>query len=392
MSTGARNRWMTLVLWITVAAACGGSASEGTATTSSVAVTAATTTTAPTTTSSSTTIVTGLIPSDLACDAAGAVGVWLPLEGNGVCIPPGGVATGTRSVVNVTANDLGLPVWTGPGAPGSKVPEEGKYQVVMVIPPAADGVQVTGHATSDGLWYFVVWQGSPGWARAAFLGMPGSPPPTVCPGSGIGAVPGSAIDVSSTTGDFDGDGDTDEFFVYTDAGVFYAHFLIDNGFGTYGARLTVGFPHLYTPFAGEISADTPHTAKTSLPDVTDLNGDGVGEAWMHGPWSASRDVSSVVVFNAFDCQPYHAIHYGRGGTSNSNPDQPVGWTVGASVGSGSEDFCFRPDPGGTSALIEVLEDPNTGALLILENTLSHYPTADPIAEFWGVTVLPTVPC
>jgi len=375
-------RLLGLAMAFTAVAGCGddGSSATSVTPTSTTAVSdAETSTTTTTTTSSTTTIATGLIPSDLACDAAGAVGVWLPLEGNGVCIAPGGVAGGTLSVVNVPANDPdgGLLVWTGPGAPGSKVPQEGKYQVVTVIPPAADGVQVTGHATSDGLWYFVVWQGVAGWARSAFLGVPGAipppPPPPACPGSGVGAVPGSAVNISSLTGDFDGDGDTDDFSVYEESGLYYAHFVIDNASnGDYGARITVGSPpYPYAPTAGSLA---------SLPSVTDLNNDGVDEAWMHGPWTASHEVTSMVVFNEFNCQPYHATHHD--GTWSNSAGDPVGWPKGATVNY-SYDICFAPNANGTWSLIEVRDEPPS-PFLVFEHSFSHSPTTGQVAEFYVV--------
>ena len=69
------------------------------------------------------------------CSSQG--GVFAAQEGpDGICFPGDEIATEAYVIRKVDLDDPdgGLRVWSGPGAPGSKVPQEDKYVEVGVIP------------------------------------------------------------------------------------------------------------------------------------------------------------------------------------------------------------------------------------------------------------------
>lgn len=166
MGQGYRSLIVVMVL---VIGACGGNAAGPSSSTVPVSTSGVSSSTSVTSITTST-----LSLEESQCLATG--GQFLPLETVRRCIQPGGVASGSFEVIGVAGNDPdgGLLVWNGPGAADSKVPNEGLYQEVGVIPPFAVGVTATGHATPDGLWYYIQYGSFEGWARSAFLAPQGS--------------------------------------------------------------------------------------------------------------------------------------------------------------------------------------------------------------------------
>jgi len=145
------------------------------------------------------------------CQSEG--GVFAAAEGpDGVCFPADAITAEEYVIRSVDLDDVdgGLRVWSGPGAPDSKVPQEDKYDETGVIPPYGDGVTATGHATPDGLWFHIQYAGFEGWARSSFM-VPsgGAPPLPVCMTGSIGPIPASAQAITSMQANFDGKADQD---------------------------------------------------------------------------------------------------------------------------------------------------------------------------------------
>ena len=55
-------------------------------------------------------------------------------------------------------------------------------------------------------------------------------PPFPCPGTGVGGIPGSATEITTISGDFDGDGMLDDFTAYLDGGIYYLHVRLGPGY------------------------------------------------------------------------------------------------------------------------------------------------------------------
>ena len=241
-------------------------------------------------------------------------GVFVSQEGpDGICFPPDGVVAEAYVIrgVDLDDSDGGLLVWSGPGAPGSKVPQSDKYSQVGVIPPYSDGVTTTGHATPDDLWYVVEYAGFRGWARSSFLApaaaAPGLP---VCMIGSAGPIPGAAAGMTSITADFDGKAGDDTFSIYYDGSDWVAHLRT-----AYGYHSEIPSGHLgWAPGTGpEVFAGL----------ASDMDGDGQYEAWALDNTPASGEIWSAYVWFNQGCTLHHVTHHDGG--------QIEYWVVGATV-------------------------------------------------------------
>ena len=178
--------------------------------------------------------------------------------------------------VDLDDPDGGLLVWTGPGAPNSKVPQEGKYTQAGVIPPFEEGVTVTGHATPDDYWYYVEYADFAGWARSYYLvALDGAPGLPVCMTGSVGPIPDTAQEVRSLTGNLDGKQGDDTFSIYWNGSDWIAHMRTAYGFH---AEMSSGHTGMAPGFGPEVWAG----------QLWDFLGDGRDEAWVMDNSPASR--------------------------------------------------------------------------------------------------------
>ncbi len=252
------------------------------------------------------------LSAEAQCTTAG--GVFVSQEGpDGICFPPDAIAAEAYVIrrVDLDDSDGGLLVWTGPGAPGSKVPQPDKYTQVGVIPPYAAGVTTTGHATLDDFWYVVEYAGFRGWARSAFLSPAGTAPALPpCMSGSAGPIPGTATGTTSITANFDGKAGDDTFSIYWNGSDWIAHLRTAYGFHAEMSSEHAG----WAPGTGpEVYAGFPY----------DFEGDGQSEAWVYDNTPAPGELWSTFAWFNQGCRLFHVTHHDGG--------QVEFWPVGATV-------------------------------------------------------------
>jgi superoxide dismutase len=277
--------------------------------------------------------------AEAVCTSGG--GVWEPEEGSeGICFGPDVIEAGAFVIRQVDLDDAdgGLLVWDGPGAPGSKVPQEDKYVETGVIPPYADGVTATGHATPDDLWYYVRYQGFEGWARSAFLEPAATAPPLpACLTGSSGPIPGTAQGVTALDADFDGRGGQDTFSVYWNGSDWIAHLRTAYGFH---AEMATGHTGDAPGGGGDVFAGLAY----------DFGSDGQFEAWVYDTAIMSGEVWSLFAWFNSSCRLHHVTHHDGG--------LPEYFTIDATVTHVNAMECF---PSGVAHYNGAANGPNTYA-------------------------------
>jgi len=255
------------------------------------------------------------------CQSEG--GVFAAAEGpDGVCFPADAITAEEYVIRSVDLDDVdgGLRVWSGPGAPDSKVPQEDKYDETGVIPPYGDGVTATGHATPDGLWFHIQYAGFEGWARSSFM-VPsgGAPPLPVCMTGSIGPIPASAQAITSMQANFDGKADQDTFSIYWNGSDWIAHMRTAYGFHS---EMSSGHTGQAPGSGGEVFAGFPY----------DFEADGQFEAWIYDTAIMSGETWSTFAWFNQGCTLYHVTHH-DGGLAEY-------WTVDATVTHVNSMSCY----------------------------------------------------
>jgi hypothetical protein len=331
-------RWAVVIGFALAAAACGDSVLDPASSTAGPETTVTTqadgTSTIPpvaTTTTVPAETTTTIDPAESQCLAAG--GVFVAAEGPaGICFPADAIAAGEYVIRRVDFDDPdgGLLVWTGPGAPGSKVPQPDKYARVGVIPPYAEGVEATGHATPDDFWYYVRYEGFEGWARSAFLAEAGSAPALPpCWGPGVGRITGTATGLTSIEGDFDDKAGVDTLSVYWDGADWIVHLRTAYG---HHAEMPSGHTGMEPGTGPGVFAGLAY----------DFLADGQDEAWVYDDSPASGEVWSLFTWFNDGCELVHVSHHSTGlvhywevGTTPTHIDSMSCWEMGIVLYHGS---------------------------------------------------------